>query len=182
MTTYFTSDTHFGDHRVLNLYPRPYGSTAEMDQGPYPSLECGRLAGGRDLASRRLRPHFEGRGRRPAAAERPQALGRRQQRHCGGDAEWLGEHPVVRRDRARRAAARLVPLSVQELESPASRLAQSAWPQPRADEGASPAVRCRRRRLGIRASHLGTHPGHGAAAAALKNERSANFREPLQLG
>lgn len=32
MTTYFTSDTHFGDHRVLNLYPRPYASTAEMDQ------------------------------------------------------------------------------------------------------------------------------------------------------
>lgn len=32
MITYFTSDTHFGDHRVLNLYPRPYTSTAEMDQ------------------------------------------------------------------------------------------------------------------------------------------------------
>jgi calcineurin-like phosphoesterase family protein len=32
MTTYFTSDTHFGDHRVLNLYPRPYASTADMDQ------------------------------------------------------------------------------------------------------------------------------------------------------
>jgi calcineurin-like phosphoesterase family protein len=31
MITFFTSDTHFGDHRVLNLYPRPYGSTAEMD-------------------------------------------------------------------------------------------------------------------------------------------------------
>jgi calcineurin-like phosphoesterase family protein len=32
MITYFTSDTHFGDHRVLNLYPRPYTSTADMDQ------------------------------------------------------------------------------------------------------------------------------------------------------
>lgn len=31
MATFFTSDTHFGDHRVLNLYPRPYGSVAEMD-------------------------------------------------------------------------------------------------------------------------------------------------------
>src|SRR4051812_20342422 len=31
MTTYFTSDTHFGDHRVLNLYPRPFGAAAEMD-------------------------------------------------------------------------------------------------------------------------------------------------------
>lgn len=31
MITYFTSDTHFGDHRVLNLYPRPYASTADMD-------------------------------------------------------------------------------------------------------------------------------------------------------
>ncbi len=32
MTTWFTSDTHFGDHRVLNLYPRPYASVAEMDE------------------------------------------------------------------------------------------------------------------------------------------------------
>jgi calcineurin-like phosphoesterase family protein len=31
MTVRFTSDTHFGDHRVLNLYPRPFQSTAEMD-------------------------------------------------------------------------------------------------------------------------------------------------------
>ena len=31
MATFFTSDTHFGDHRVLNLYPRPYASVAEMD-------------------------------------------------------------------------------------------------------------------------------------------------------
>lgn len=28
---WFTSDTHFGDHRVLNLYPRPFANTAEMD-------------------------------------------------------------------------------------------------------------------------------------------------------
>jgi calcineurin-like phosphoesterase family protein len=33
MTVFFTSDTHFGDHRVLNLYPRPFGSVAEMDAG-----------------------------------------------------------------------------------------------------------------------------------------------------
>ena len=32
MTVFFTSDTHFGDHRVLNLYPRPFTSVAEMDQ------------------------------------------------------------------------------------------------------------------------------------------------------
>ena len=31
MTVLFISDTHFGDHRVLNLYPRPFGSVAEMD-------------------------------------------------------------------------------------------------------------------------------------------------------
>lgn len=31
MATYFTSDTHFGDHRVLNLYPRPFATVAEMD-------------------------------------------------------------------------------------------------------------------------------------------------------
>ena len=31
MAVLFTSDTHFGDHRVLNLYPRPFTSTAEMD-------------------------------------------------------------------------------------------------------------------------------------------------------
>ncbi len=31
MTVFFTSDTHFGDHRVLNLYPRPFATVAEMD-------------------------------------------------------------------------------------------------------------------------------------------------------
>ena len=31
MAVFFTSDTHFGDHRVLNLYPRPFGSVAAMD-------------------------------------------------------------------------------------------------------------------------------------------------------
>jgi calcineurin-like phosphoesterase family protein len=33
MTVFFTSDTHFGDHRVLNLYPRPFASVAAMDSG-----------------------------------------------------------------------------------------------------------------------------------------------------
>jgi calcineurin-like phosphoesterase family protein len=28
---FFTSDSHFGDHRVLNLYKRPFASVAEMD-------------------------------------------------------------------------------------------------------------------------------------------------------
>jgi len=31
MAVFFTSDTHFGDHRVLNLYPRPFASVAAMD-------------------------------------------------------------------------------------------------------------------------------------------------------
>lgn len=31
MAVFFTSDTHFGDHRTLNLYRRPFGSVAEMD-------------------------------------------------------------------------------------------------------------------------------------------------------
>ena len=31
MAVLFTSDTHFGDHRVLNLYPRPFASVAEMN-------------------------------------------------------------------------------------------------------------------------------------------------------
>jgi len=31
--TFFTSDTHFGDHRVLNLYPRPFANVTEMDVG-----------------------------------------------------------------------------------------------------------------------------------------------------
>ena len=31
MAVFFTSDTHFGDHRVLNLYPRPFATVAEMD-------------------------------------------------------------------------------------------------------------------------------------------------------
>jgi calcineurin-like phosphoesterase family protein len=33
MPTYFTSDTHFGDHRVLNLYKRPFATVADMDAG-----------------------------------------------------------------------------------------------------------------------------------------------------
>jgi calcineurin-like phosphoesterase family protein len=28
---FFTSDTHFGDHRVLNIRPRPFSSIAEMN-------------------------------------------------------------------------------------------------------------------------------------------------------
>jgi calcineurin-like phosphoesterase family protein len=31
MTLFFTSDTHFGDHRTLNIHKRPFGSVAEMD-------------------------------------------------------------------------------------------------------------------------------------------------------
>ena len=31
MTTWFTSDTHFGDHRMLNIHRRPFTSVAEMD-------------------------------------------------------------------------------------------------------------------------------------------------------
>ncbi len=31
MTVLFTSDTHFGDHRVLNISKRPFASVAEMD-------------------------------------------------------------------------------------------------------------------------------------------------------
>ena len=31
MTVFFISDTHFGDHRVLNLYPRPFASVGAMD-------------------------------------------------------------------------------------------------------------------------------------------------------
>ncbi len=31
MTVFFTSDTHFGDHRTLNIHRRPFASTADMD-------------------------------------------------------------------------------------------------------------------------------------------------------
>lgn len=31
MAIYFTSDTHFGDHRTLNIHQRPFGSVPEMD-------------------------------------------------------------------------------------------------------------------------------------------------------
>ena len=31
MAVFFTSDTHFGDHRVFNIRPRPFGSLGEMD-------------------------------------------------------------------------------------------------------------------------------------------------------
>ncbi|HEX2559701.1 metallophosphoesterase family protein [Phenylobacterium sp.] len=32
MAVFFTSDTHFGDHRTLNLYKRPFASIGEMDE------------------------------------------------------------------------------------------------------------------------------------------------------
>lgn len=32
MTVFFTSDTHFGDHRTLNIHKRPFASVAEMDE------------------------------------------------------------------------------------------------------------------------------------------------------
>ena len=32
MATFFTSDSHFGDHRVLNLYKRPFAGVPEMDE------------------------------------------------------------------------------------------------------------------------------------------------------
>ncbi|MDO6414109.1 metallophosphoesterase family protein [Sphingomonas sp. BIUV-7] len=31
MTTYFTADTHFGDHRTINIWKRPFANMAEMD-------------------------------------------------------------------------------------------------------------------------------------------------------
>jgi calcineurin-like phosphoesterase family protein len=30
-SVFFTSDSHFGDHRTLNIWKRPFGSVAEMD-------------------------------------------------------------------------------------------------------------------------------------------------------
>jgi len=29
---FFTSDSHFGDHRTINIHKRPFASTAEMDE------------------------------------------------------------------------------------------------------------------------------------------------------
>jgi calcineurin-like phosphoesterase family protein len=29
---FFTADTHFGDHRTINIHKRPFASAAEMDQ------------------------------------------------------------------------------------------------------------------------------------------------------
>ena len=31
MAIFFTSDTHFGDHRTLNIWKRPFASVSEMD-------------------------------------------------------------------------------------------------------------------------------------------------------
>jgi calcineurin-like phosphoesterase family protein len=31
MTLFFTADTHFGDHRTINISRRPFGSVADMD-------------------------------------------------------------------------------------------------------------------------------------------------------
>ena len=32
MAIFFTSDTHFGDHRTLNIHKRPFACAAEMDE------------------------------------------------------------------------------------------------------------------------------------------------------
>ena len=32
MALFFTADTHFGDHRTLNIHRRPFGTVAEMDE------------------------------------------------------------------------------------------------------------------------------------------------------
>jgi calcineurin-like phosphoesterase family protein len=32
VATFFTSDTHFGDHRALNIHKRPFTSVAAMDE------------------------------------------------------------------------------------------------------------------------------------------------------
>ena len=32
MTLFFTADTHFGDHRTINIWRRPFADTAEMDR------------------------------------------------------------------------------------------------------------------------------------------------------
>ena len=32
MAAFFTADTHFGDHRTLNIHRRPFASAAEMDE------------------------------------------------------------------------------------------------------------------------------------------------------
>jgi calcineurin-like phosphoesterase family protein len=32
MATFFTSDTHFSDHRTLNIHRRPFASVREMDE------------------------------------------------------------------------------------------------------------------------------------------------------
>jgi calcineurin-like phosphoesterase family protein len=32
MTLFFTADTHFGDHRTINIQRRPFASVAEMDE------------------------------------------------------------------------------------------------------------------------------------------------------
>ncbi len=31
MAVFFTSDTHFGDHRTINIWKRPFASVAQMD-------------------------------------------------------------------------------------------------------------------------------------------------------
>lgn len=32
MSLFFTADTHFGDHRTINIHKRPFASVAEMDE------------------------------------------------------------------------------------------------------------------------------------------------------
>jgi len=70
-STFFTSDTHFGDHRVLNIRRRPFSSVAEMNEsliaawnarvGPTDEIwHLGDFASGHTLA-RAVLPRLNGR-------------------------------------------------------------------------------------------------------------------------
>lgn len=80
MARYFTSDTHFGDHRVPNLYHRPFSSLAAMDEALIAAWNAACGPRRRVLTSGRFRPHRHTGRRDPAAAQWAKAPRGRKQR------------------------------------------------------------------------------------------------------
>lgn len=88
MTTFFTADTHFGDHRTINIWRRPFTDSSEMDAVLVERWNAtvspdDEVAPGRLRQARRHGPRASG------AATWPQAPRARQQR-SGSDTSQQG--------------------------------------------------------------------------------------------
>src|SRR3954463_10469597 len=128
MKNFFTSDTHLGDHRVLNIRPRPFGSVSEMNEALVARWNARGWEAGYSLAPRRLRIGYEDGAIDIASAERPKAPRRWQHRWRTCSIARLVKRASLCRACDRGCPAGAVSLSVSDLEWNSSRINQPAWP------------------------------------------------------